>query len=820
MLKRNPILWRMLGFIIIPLMITGWFLYDRFLIQPLPKDSGEISVKGISSQVTIQRDDFGVVYLNGKNKNDVYFAMGYAHAQDRLWQLELQRRISQGRLSEVFGKESLNQDVWIRTLGIRDSAKEAIKHLSKDAIQSLESYSSGINSWLEERNQLPIEFEVFGVEPEPWSILDSVSWSKIFALNLAGNFRSEIQHYVASQHLNKVQIASIFPNYQTESNSVDEDKQNKLASESLKAVSNLLTIDFSFENELKIGGIFVGSNAWVISGDLTESGKPLLANDPHLGIQIPSLWYPVEQNIDDFKIKGMSLVGLPVVVFGQNEYVAWGATAMQADVQDLYIETPNFENPQEYLFDNSWIKFEVKSELIQVKQDFPAGLRKPLKPVEIKVRRTVHGPVISDVVKGVEQPVALRWTALDKDDTTYESFLKLNYAKNSSELRTALSDYVAPALNILYIDDQNNIGFQGIGRIPIRNKGTGNLPVMGSSPDYDWQGYIDFDEMPHSLNPESKFIVSANNQNVEDSYPYHISSNWATPDRANRISQLVQSKLDNRKKLSVADMKNMQKDTVDNSTQRLKSMLSNLKVEEKQLSYVVNLLAQWDGNADKNSVAATIYFTWFEHLKRSIFSDEFKAAWNENNKSAYLNSLLNTLTANQVVDIINNNPEWCNDIETTEDEVCTDRLIASLEKSINQIEKLVGDDIDDWAWGSVHLTLYEHMPFSNIKVLDSIFERRISNGGSPNSINVADIQFDESEGYLQKFGAGFRQIIELHNGASKHFFSNSTGQSGQVSSEHYDDMVELFNQVEFTQFRTEVSDKKILTLMPESTKEG
>ena len=792
MLKKHPLIGRAVIFILIPSVLLIGYAFQSIVGDALPPERGSLLVSGIHNKVEIIRDKNGVAYLNASSDADVFFAMGYVHAQDRLWQLELQKRLSHGRLSEVFGKSMLDTDIWIRTLGIYESAKKSVKHLSPEAIASLEAYANGINTWLaKNRDNLPLEFVILDVVPEDWKVEDSLAWSKMFALDLGGNLGSELQRFVASQYLNEQQLTSIFPHFPLESFEDNSEKDSHK--------SSVLVFDKfeSFKQATKLGSQFAGSNAWVVSGKLTESRNAILTNDPHLGLQIPSLWYAVSQKGSKLDAAGMSLVGLPVIVFGKNKNIAWGGTNMMADVQDLYIEEPVIGNPGYYQFGEKQLPFETSKVFVKVKPEFPSAFRSELEPVEIEVRKTIHGPIVSDGVPGVEQPVSLRWTALMEKDTTYESFFKLGYAKDWYSFKEALSFHVAPTLNMLYADNKDNIGYISVGKIPLRNNGNGMLPVSGSSGVNNWSGFIPFEAMPQVYNPEAGYIVSANNNMLERDYPYFISNDWADPARAHRIEQLLKEKVAQGALLNSNYMIDILADEIDLSTKPLRTHLHNLKVTDSRQSEAIQYLKEWDGNVTRQSQAASIYFGWLRHVRQKLFSDEISAAWNKSAHKRILENLVSSISHDAIVEALQMPSQWCDDVNTSQTEDCNQISISALDAALDELAKLRGNDMSDWKWGELQSTLYSHSPFSQMKLLDSIFERRIENGGSANSVNVAGSSFDKSDGYVQTFGAGFRQIISFNSAEAKHLFMNSPGQSGQVGSRHYDDMLEKFRDVEF-----------------------
>lgn len=816
MFRSYPLLSRFLLVLLLPgLMVTaaGW----HYLKQSLPQQQGQVFIDGISAPVTLARDTHGVVSITADTDQDVFFAMGYAHAQDRLWQLELQRRTTQGRLSEIFGRSAVDADVWMRTLGLYPSAKQALAGLSAEAKTSLSAYAAGVNAWLASGAALGPEFIALDIIPQPWSEIDSLAWVKFFALNLSNNMWQEVEYLAAKQVLSTAQLATLFSDYPADGPTTASNDE-LVSPEGLAA---LLQIKQLLQDQFQIGGKYFGSNAWVVSGKLSDSGHAMLANDPHLGLQIPSPWYVVKQQGKTLRADGMSLVGLPLVLFGKNQHIAWGATAMMADAQDLYIQQLNPQDPNQYRANGQWLNFERRVETFNIKADSPVVLNRAFDPIEIEVRSTIHGPLISDVVSGFEHPVSLKWTALQADDSTYDAFLTLNYASNWTEFQSAMHQVVAPALNMFYSDIDDNIGFVAAGTVPIRTTGVGLFPVPGWDDDYIWQGTIAPDQMPRSFNPEKGYIVSANNKIVGSDYPHFISHDWAPPARAERIEALIKQHASTGKGISMAQMQQMQADTVDLSSLKLLALAKTLKGETQLQRQALHYLADWQGDMSKNSQAATVFYGWTEHLGDQLFGDELKGFWNRGQQASILRNVSKGRSNEQILlALTDSSYDWCDDKATVEVESCEHTMIAALDEAVKKLEKLQGDDIADWHWGEVHRVVLDHQPFSQVGVLKGLFGRTISSGGSPSSINVANAYFEPSKGYQQNSGASFRQIIQLAGDDKAHFYMNSTGQSGHVLSPHYDDMFEPFNAVAFFDLNADLNaspdQTKVLTLKPQS----
>ncbi|MCJ8273887.1 MAG: penicillin acylase family protein, partial [Psychrosphaera sp.] len=439
------------------------------------------------------------------------------------------------------------------------------------------------NYYLSQQLSPSIEFDLMDIQPEPWQPADSLAIQKLFALNLGMNFNKELENVLAQGEL----------------------KHSVLA--------RLLDSKYQLEQDNHIGGKGGGSNAWVIAGQHTQSGKPILANDPHLALSIPSIWYAIAQKGGDLNVSGMSFVGLPVVVFGANQHIAWGGTNLLADVQDLVIERQHPENANLYYHQGQWLAYEVTKEVINIRADAPAALQKPIKPVTVTVRRTLNGPVISDVQSPLDAPLSLRWTALDDKDSSFEALLKVNLAQNWTDFKQALSLYHAPTLNFLYADINNNIGYVGAGSIPVRSGYDGQQPVAGWVADKQWQGFIDFDSLPREFNPKSGYIINANNQVTAKNHQF-ISSDWADPARANRIEQLLLGYINQQTKIDVAAVQKMQMDTKDLNGADFVSLITQLALvtDDQQMMQVLDAIKHWSGEMDADSIAPVMYVLWLK----------------------------------------------------------------------------------------------------------------------------------------------------------------------------------------------------------------
>jgi penicillin G amidase len=810
-MTRHPLLMRFLLLICLPL-VACLALAFNYLRSTLPESTLDVAVSGVHATIKIRRDANGVPRVEAQSANDAYFALGYLHAQDRLWQMEMQRRLAQGRLSEVLGRETLGQDIWMRTLNLYGAAEKSWPRLSAQAQASLESYANGVNAYLKEGRTLPPEFLLLGVTPRPWRALDSLAWFKVFALSQSISMRREANRYVLRRYLTENQWGELEQQYPLGA---------PVTTDVLPAMQRIAGMSLKLEQKLALGGPYVGSNAWVISGALTEDGAPILANDPHMGLQMPSLWYVASLSAPDLSVSGMSVVGLPNIIFGRNSHIAWGATNMMADTQDLYVLETNPDQPNDYKVNGAWKTMEVHQEEIQIRNDFPATLRKPLEPVRIQVRCSHLGPVVSDALGMLDQPVSLRWPALEENDTSYEAIFRLGYAKDWQEFTQALEYLVSPAVNLLYVDTANNIGYVGAGKIPVRKLGDGSLPVPAADPRYDWQGYIPFAEMPRAFNPKQGYLVNANNKIVTDRYPYFISRDWAPPARAQRVIAMIEETLKAHGKIRFTDVQKMQGDVKDLEAIELKDYLLSLVAERSRQSEPLKLLRQWNGEMTREQIPAAIFNMWLRRLKDHLLLDDLEGYENNSAQTGVLRGYVDAVTTQQIKALMHPGSGWCDDRSTKHKESCAEIARLSLEEALAELQQRHGSEAH-WQWGQLHTTVFKHLPFSSTNVLDHVFERRIAGAGSENSVDVSPSRYSDAKGFEQEFGAVFRQVISLAPGKVRHAYMNSTGQSGNPLSTHFDDMLGPFSRVEFFELHDAASaaNESVLTLRPPGPARG
>ncbi len=751
----------------------------------LPTIDGSISVSGISNPVEIVRDRNGIPHIYARSTIDAAFGLGFVHAQDRLWQMEMNRHIGAGRISEVVGEVALGNDKFLRTLGIYDAAEKTFANLDIETRASLEAYAAGVNQYLTTRSgPLPLEFIILGHEPEPWKPADSLVWVKMMAWDLGGNWADELLRARMLRTLSSAQVAQLFPPYPSDGEiSLEEYAElfDRLPLDELWAATDGLRPDRAN-----------GSNNWVVSGDRTATGKPLLANDPHLSLGAPALWYFAHMNAPGLNVIGATLPGVPSVVLGRNDHIAWGFTNTGPDVQDLFIERLDPNNSDNYLTPDGSQPFTIRDEVIRVKDG---------EDVPLRVRITRHGPIISDIVDsfrdglGDNEMLAFSWTALRPDDLTAQAGRKINTAQNWTEFVAALREFHAPQQNIAYADVDGNIGYYAPARVPIRRNGNvanGLVPAPGWDGSHDWVGFIPFDELPHLYNPAGGAIATANNKVVSDDYPYFLTTDWAPPFRAERINELLKA----RDKHSIESFRAMQGDIFSPLAVEFLSHLVQSDVRGDRPQAAIKLLHEWDGNMDRRKPEPLIFSAWYRELTRLIYADElgdiFEDYWNT--RPIFLRNILN------------NDPVWCDDITTDAAESCSDLASRALVSAIFFLSDTYGDDIEKWRWGDAHSARSAHAVFSGQPIVGDLFEIDIPSDGGAETLNRAIFKMNDSEHPFRQFhGPSLRAIYDLEH-PNRSLFIHSTGQSGNRLSGSFSDFSERWRDIEYVPMTTQRED--------------
>ncbi|MGD9832567.1 MAG: penicillin acylase family protein [Piscinibacter sp.] len=754
----------------------------------LPRTEGTIRLAGLAGPVQIERDADGIPTIRAGSANDAAFALGFVHAQDRLWQLETHRRIGAGRLAEAFGEPALGTDRFLRALGVRRAAAAQWARLEPRSREWLQAYAEGVNSFLrDELRARPPEFLLLGLQPEPWTPQDSLAWLIMMAWDLGGNWTTELQRMRLALRLPVERINELLPPYPGEKPRVTADYAALF--HSLKVDGKLGAQALAAAPESGIEG--VGSNNWVLAGSRTASGKPLLANDPHLKLSAPALWYFARIETPQGRVAGATMPGLPSVVLGQNDHLAWGFTNTGPDVQDLYLERIRPGESGQYQTPQGWESFETFAETIKVKG-------KP--DVSFTARATRHGPVISDggAAEGLTGPaaapsyaIAMRWTALDADAGTLEASWEMTSARSVDEFVRATARYVAPMQNMVVADRAGRIAVVSAGRVPLRkpeNELKGQVPSPGWEPRYDWVGFLDPTATPREADPARGWIATANQRIHAPDYPHYIGSDWAPPWRMQRIEQMLMAK----DRHSIDDMRRMQADELSLATVHLLPLLRQAAPSHPLAAAAKRELEGFDGRMAGDRAAPLIFWAWARHLAQGLFADDAgEAVWNASPR-AWREGLQGVMERADAW--------WCDDKTTPAAETCAQQNDAALARALDELQAAQGPDVAAWRWDRAHQARSEHRPFSKVKALARWFELRAPVGGDTYTLNVSRVTLkpDATTGelYLDEHGPSLRAIYDLGEPANSRFM-HSSGQSGIVVSPHYRSFVERWAQVDY-----------------------
>ncbi|KHG64543.1 penicillin acylase [Thermus sp. 2.9] len=761
---------RVLAWLLVGLLALGLFggiggvVYLR---ASLPKTEGRLALKGLSAPVEVARDRHGVVRMRAASLKDLLFAQGFVHAQERLWQMEFQRRVGQGRLSEVLGEATLAQDRFLRTWGFYRAAQSAYERLYPEEKEAVDAYAAGVNAFLALGGPLPPEFTLLGFRPEPWTGPDVLVWAKMMSFDLSGNWEEELlRHRLLARGISPERLLELMPPYPEDAPTILSAEDLRLSLKREEAPSALL--------QMAPPRFLEASNNWVVAGSRTATGKPFLADDPHLGLQVPSLWFLMALEAPGYRAVGASLPGVPGIVIGRNERIAWGVTNVGADVQDLYLLEE--VGGRGYRYQGRVVPYGVREEVIRVKGG---------KEERLKVRETLYGPVITDALKDPPKtPMALRWVSLDPEDHILMAYLGINRATNWEAFRKALIHYSAPSQNFVYADTEGNIGYIAPGKFPIRKEGhTGMVPVPGDG-NWDWLGYRRPEEWPQVLNPKEGLLVTANHKVTPPGFPYALTYDWAEPYRAERILELLRAK----EKLTLEDIKAIQQDQKSLLFRDFRPVLSLLTpLSERSKAWRERLLA-WDGTMAPSSEEALVFALWYAELTRLPAREVGEEYWDE---PRYLLKAMKEGDRN------------CDQPETEYRETCLDYAALALERALDRKEGLRAR-----TWGAVHRAAFRH-PVLTHTPLKRFSDREVAFGGDRYTVNVGP--FDPKTLAMDK-GPSYRQIVDLAD-PERSLFVHPMGQSGHFLSPHHADLLPLWARGDYLPM-TFAGEGRLLLLEP------
>lgn len=794
--------------------ITAW-LYVR---QATPRTQGDMLMPnipaGAQSELRIDRDGHGIPTIRAASLREAMYGLGVVHSQDRLWQLETHRRIGSGRMAEAFGEAALENDKFLRALGVKRAAQKQWAQTKGEAREVLEAYTAGINDVIAHQTKArPPEMVILGLPLDPWTPADSMAWATMMAWDLGGNWGSELMRMRLALKLPLARVNDVMPPYAGDQPLATADYAALYQSLKLGAAQVTQStggvnvtqglgdvIDRTLAAAPPSGVEGTGSNNWVLAGSHTTTGKPLLANDPHLKLTTPALWYFARIEVPGMKVAGATMPGLPSVVLGQNEHLAWGFTNTGPDVQDLYLERiaegdgTRPSNAQRYDSPNGPQAFEVVQETIKVKD-------KP--DVMFTARSTRHGPVISDAgttpdllgqsKDGPRYAISMRWTALDDDVDPIGVALAMMRADSVKAFVAATRTWVAPMQNMVVADKAGSIAMVAPGRIPLRGPDhdlKGFVPAPGWDAKYDWTGALDVDQTPREFDPARGWIATANQRVVTPEYPHFLTSEWAIPFRQQRIEQLLQAK----PRHSMDDLRNIQADVKSLGVDALLPLLHKAQSSHPLAAAALAQLKDFDGGMSPGAVAPSIYWVWLRHLTQQILADELGAEYFER-----------TIATRQYRDAVSgilarNDAWWCDDKNTAVAETCATQSDTAFTRALEELQARFGTDVKTWQWGVLHQARSEHRPFSRVKPLAKLFELRTPMGGDTFTVNVSRVGFKADpttgERYLNEHAASLRALYDVGD-LSQSRFMHSTGQSGLFWSDHYRDFVDPWTRVDY-----------------------
>ncbi len=803
--------------------LTAFGAFQIYVLRSMAPLTGDAQLAGLSSGVEIKRDASDVTHIHAKTPVDAWRAIGYVHAQERGWQLAFNRQVMHGELSEWLGPTTLETDKLMRTLGIMKAAKAQFDKLPSNTQKALEAYAEGVQAGFASSQWRAPEFVILGINPskamKPWTAVDSVGWALMMALDLGGNWGNEFARLMAAQTLSTEDLWKLLPPYPGEARGTKVDiaalYQNLgvYAKEVSPQSKTLATQNMLTSSTLDMGVLEgKGSNNWVLPGSNTKSGLPLLANDPHLGLSAPAVWYfaglhapagqlPDGQAHGALDVVGATLPGLPFVVLGRTQKAAWGFTNTGPDVQDLYLEA--LEGQNNYRTPSGLQAFESREEVIKVKGQGD---------VTIQVRSTRHGPVISDVQPAYVQflnkdkfAVALRWSALDIDNQTIVAGMDANFASSVPELRQAFSKNHSPMQSVVMADTSGNVLFKAAGKVPVRSAAhdlQGMVPAPGWLAQYDWQSWIPYEQTPEVSQADIEkrgWHATANQKILPPGYVQFLTHDWTGPERFDRIAQLLSAGT----KLDASTMKTIQADVHSLAADRLLPYLQSLSSAHAKGPEALALLKSFKGDMSRDSAGALIYAVWIDEVTRSILipklgETRFKALFG---KRAFRPAVEGVLSSQD--------KSWCGEAG------CQALMNKALDSALDKIVAMQGDKVSDWNWGRAHPALSAHKPFGNVKSLAAFFDVTGPSGGDAFTVNVGQYWTSSATvPFATRHAASMRAVYDLAN-LDESVFIYQTGQSGHPFSPRYQDMKDEWGQVKYRPLRMATSGStQVLKLQP------
>nr|WP_315214991.1 penicillin acylase family protein [uncultured Flavobacterium sp.] len=763
---------------VVVLLVLGLCIYGFYL---KPKYEGEVQLKNIEKETTVYFDEFGVPHIYADNSKDAMEALGYLHAQDRLWQMELMRRIAPGRLSEIFGSVALKNDTFFAGLGIEEASAVAIATLDKKSpsYQLTLAYLDGINQYIEE-GKTPVEFQLIGVKKEKFTLKDVYNIFGYMSFSFAMAQKSDplltdIRNKYGMDYLKDFGIDGSFNTTRIKNAKEKPQEYSAIA----KSIASLL--------EQSPIPPFIGSNSWVIAPEKTKNGKVIFANDPHIGFSQPGTWYEAHLVTPDFELYGCYLAGTPFPLLGHNRDYAYGLTMFENDDIDLYQEENDAKDAKKYKTPTGFKNYEIRKKIIKVKDTSDVILN-------LKVSR--HGPIVNDLMDGLNknQPVALSWIYTQQPIQILDAVYILSHAKNKEDFHKGVALIAAPGLNVMYGDAKGNVAWWATGKLYKHNKGVNtNFILNGASGHDDITEYLDFSKNPSAVNPDWKYVYSANNQ-PEPIDGFLYPGYYLPEDRARRITQLLDPK-SNWDKEAVSKM--MFDNTSAVAPEVVQVLISNVDYNSlsKNEKEAITILKAWKGSNNLEDVAPTIYNKWIYMYLKNTFEDELGSA---NFKQFLGTHIMKQIIAKQMA---NENSLWWDNIATKgKKETRSQVLSKSFKESILALDKQLGNSVSGWTWNKVHMLEHQH-PLGEVAALRPYFNvGPFAVSGSTEVINNLFFDFTEDGNYVVKGGPSTRRIIDFSD-VENSWTILPTGQSGNPLSSHYNDQAELYNAGKFRKMK-------------------
>ena len=781
-------------------VIAGWIFYNM-LTSTIPDYEQEIKSQKINSSIEVYFDSLAVPYIIASTDNDAAFALGYLHAQERLFSMDIIRRAGEGRLAEILGEKAIPFDKMFHTVGIKRNILKNYSKYNPAVLKILQAYSNGVNKYLEEqKGNYAIEFDVLGYQPEKWKPIHSLIVIRMMAWELNISWWSDLSFAELIQKLGEEKVLEILPSYPENAPTIIADNFKSLQSIN----SSFAETDKAFRNLMGWHGTHIGSNNWVVNGKKSQSGKPIIANDPHLAFTAPGTWYAAVIKIKDNNVAGVSLPGVPGIVIGKNSNISWVLTNVMTDDCDFYIEKFDSTGTR-YFVDGQWRQLNTFTETIKVKdqQDFV-----------YTINETHRGTIISDIHpysfvynkdKKIIPRISMKWAGNDFSDELF-AFYKINKSKNLYEFSDAVKGFCVPGQNFVFADVSGNIGYMMGTRLPLRNNNNPTLVFDGTTSENDWKGYVAQQNIPVIMNPDENFIASANNKTLNN-FSYHISNLWEPSSRIDRIRELLTSK----QKHSVKDFMNYQMDFVSpyarTITPYILKSFKGIKVKDKNLKSAIEVFSDWNFEMNKSLQAPAIYAVFLKYLLKNIYYDEM-------GDDLYNRFVIVANVPYRSLLQILEKPEssWFDNTRTEKREYRDDIIRKSLADALSYLEKNYGNDLANWQWGNLHKVTFKHSFSGNFSLLDdyiNVGPNEIGGDGTtifntqyPFYSSIDEYPILKHKDFDNVLGPSMRFIYDFSK-PDEFYLVLTTGQSGNVMSNHFRDMNSLWLKGKYMKIKTD-----------------